>query len=222
MVKQNQDLARQLSRYGYALFEPDMNLDPHEVLASMVRSREARFLEGFPVVLANILTGSSKDFDVRKVERRLRDPADKKMFVQLMGLSMHLFNTFSVLDVAKYPELKRFAGRYAPPHSKRDARFEAGRFQFDLERLRRTFSDYLLRNLSQAQNRERSLLREEFRTEYLLSQLLTARQKQLVMKKLYGEKMTKTEREYFSRTVKKKLKALADPDLHRMAQKALQ
>lgn len=34
--------------------------------------------------------------------------------------------------------------------------------------------------------------------------------------------MTKTEREYFSRTVKKKLLALADPDLHRLAQKALQ
>jgi hypothetical protein len=37
------------------------------------------------------------------------------------------------------------------------------------------------------------------------------------MKKLKGEKMTKTEREYFSRSVKKKVLALANPDLHKLA-----
>jgi hypothetical protein len=43
-----------------------------------------------------------------------------------------------------------------------------------------------------------------------------------VFKKLKGEKLTKTEKEYFSRTVRKKLSALAHPDVHRMAQRILQ
>jgi hypothetical protein len=37
-----------------------------------------------------------------------------------------------------------------------------------------------------------------------------------------GEPMTKTEREYFSRTVRKKLRALANTDLHRLAQRLLE
>jgi hypothetical protein len=42
------------------------------------------------------------------------------------------------------------------------------------------------------------------------------------MKKVRGEKLNKTEREYFSRVVKKRLMAVTDPDVHRLAMKALQ
>ena len=68
----------------------------------------------------------------------------------------------------------------------------------------------------------RAKLREEFRREYLLSLFFAPRQRDLLQKKLRGELFTKTEREYFSRVVKRKLTALADPDLHRLAQKVLQ
>ena len=43
------------------------------------------------------------------------------------------------------------------------------------------------------------------------------KQKELFMKRLKGEKMTKTEREYYSRSVKKKVQALANSDLHKLA-----
>jgi len=39
------------------------------------------------------------------------------------------------------------------------------------------------------------------------------------MKKLRSEKMTKTEREYYSRAVRKKVLALANADLHVLAVK---
>ncbi len=42
------------------------------------------------------------------------------------------------------------------------------------------------------------------------------------MKKVRGEMLNKTEREYFSRVVKKRLMAVTDPDVHRLAMKALQ
>jgi hypothetical protein len=60
---------------------------------------------------------------------------------------------------------------------------------------------------------------EEPSLEYALSQLFSPKQKELFQKKLKGELLTKTEKEYFSRTVKKKVAALANPELHRLAQK---
>lgn len=62
-------------------------------------------------------------------------------------------------------------------------------------------------------------MRDEFDLEYAMSQVFSKKQKELFMKKLKGEKMTKTEREYFSRSVKKKVRALANSDLHKLATK---
>ena len=92
----------------------------------------------------------------------------------------------------------------------------------DLERVKKTFLRYFMRAGAVQSAENKANLREEFRREFYLSQLFAPRQRDLVEKKLRGEPLTKTEREYFSRVVKKKLLALADPDLHRLAQKALQ
>jgi hypothetical protein len=45
---------------------------------------------------------------------------------------------------------------------------------------------------------------------------------QLFRKKLDGLPLSKTEKEYFSRTVKKKVVALANVELHRLAQKLME
>jgi len=65
-------------------------------------------------------------------------------------------------------------------------------------------------------------IREEFGLEYSLSQIFSPGQKDLVLKKLRREKFSKTENEYFSRVVKKKLLALADPELHRLARRLIE
>lgn len=54
-----------------------------------------------------------------------------------------------------------------------------------------------------------------------LSLLFSPKQEELVMKKLKGDTFTKTEREYYSRVVKKKLKVLADKPLHELASKLI-
>ena len=51
----------------------------------------------------------------------------------------------------------------------------------------------------------------------LLDLLFSAKQKELVFKKLRGQHLTKTEREYYSRVVKKKLTAIADSDIQELA-----
>lgn len=50
-----------------------------------------------------------------------------------------------------------------------------------------------------------------------LALLFSEKQQELVLKKLKGQHLTKTEREYFSRVVKKKLAAIAAPEIQELA-----
>jgi hypothetical protein len=51
----------------------------------------------------------------------------------------------------------------------------------------------------------------------LLDLLFSAKQKELVLKKLSGQHLTKTEREYYSRVVKKKLAAISNSEIQELA-----
>jgi hypothetical protein len=53
--------------------------------------------------------------------------------------------------------------------------------------------------------------------ERFLDLLFSDKQKELVHKRLKGHHLTKTEREYYSRVVKKKLAAIADPETQELA-----
>ncbi|HXS99233.1 MAG TPA: hypothetical protein VN915_01000 [Elusimicrobiota bacterium] len=88
-------------------------------------------------------------------------------------------------------------------------------------RVGRTFLNYFVQANESDSSESKAQLREDFRRKYNLSLFFAPKQRDLLQKKLRGDPLTKTEREYFSRVVKKKLVALADPDLHRLAQKAL-
>lgn len=64
-------------------------------------------------------------------------------------------------------------------------------------------------------------IHDELSLEYALSQIFTPKQKEIFLKRLQGKKLTKTEREYFYRVVKKKALALANVDLQRLAQQVI-
>ena len=70
-------------------------------------------------------------------------------------------------------------------------------------------------------DRRRKQKYDELSLEYALSQVFSPKQKELFMKKLEGLPFTKTEQEYFSRTVKKKVLALANSELHSLSEKIL-
>jgi len=57
---------------------------------------------------------------------------------------------------------------------------------------------------------------------YQKSQIFSPKQKELFKKKLEGDLLSKTEQEYYSRTVKKKVVALANSELHALSQKLLE
>ncbi|MBZ0166498.1 MAG: hypothetical protein K8I00_06795, partial [Candidatus Omnitrophica bacterium] len=87
------------------------------------------------------------------------------------------------------------------------------------QRVKNSFESYL--SYKNMQQEKLSAKFKEMSMEYALSQIFPAKQKELFKKRLNREKMTKTEREYYYRVVKKKAQALANPELHRMAQKIM-
>lgn len=214
--KTRQELLSSLSLYGYPLLQPERKPDPNELLADLTASQEPRLLEGFPVVLAHCLARKEPGLNLEEAEKLLANPKHRALFRELVSLSLALFDLYE-------PALSKHGVLAQRKPLKLSQSLKLGPWVFDLERLKKTFLNYVVHSrMGQERNeQEKSSLHEDFRREYLLSHLLTPRQKELLYKKLRRDPMTKTEKEYYSRVVKKKLLILADPDLHRLAQKAL-
>jgi hypothetical protein len=103
---------------------------------------------------------------------------------------------------------------------KKEGDFKLSRYTMSAQRTKTNFNNYFVDNAARLS--DLLLAREELGLEYALSQVFSPKQKELFLRKLKGEKLTKTEKEYFSRTVKKKVLALSNPELHRLARRLLE
>jgi len=215
-----------LSQYGYSLLQPDEFSDPNVLLARLSQSENPRLLEGFPVVLANAMESHRDKVDLETAEVELPGEPARTRFRKLVWLSFNLFDIFGLgnLKSAGYEQVsgqsRLRAGVKKSVMANRP--LILNKQKLDLERIKKTFLRYFLQGREDRTAEDKAKLREEFRQEYFLSMFFAPRQRDLLRKKLRGEVLTKTEREYFSRVVKKKLMALTDPDLQRMAVKVLQ
>lgn len=211
-------LLKNLKELGFPLFESEKSLDVNETLAEVVKSRELRLWEGFPVLLANILERAL--FDHKMVQIHLKRNIEIKYLQNLIIMSLalykHLKLKFSYVERlydSVYFDKNLFKKFIRCFNEKKDLT-DTGR-QLSSIRVINTFKNYY--KWSELDFKEYDKMKDEFDLEYALSQVFSKKQKELFMKKLKGEKMTKTEREYFSRSVKKKVLALANPDLHKLA-----
>ncbi|MCG6533762.1 MAG: hypothetical protein L7F78_03535 [Syntrophales bacterium LBB04] len=92
--------------------------------------------------------------------------------------------------------------------------------ELEPERLKNVFKNYF--TLEAAETLDLGQRHEELSLEFAFSQLFSPKQKELFQKKLKGEPLSKTEREYFSRVVRKKVSALANSELHQLAMRVLE
>jgi transposase len=216
-------LMENLNRLGFPLMEVVSDFDVNETLAEVVRSRDARLWEGFPVLLANAAQNHSFDLDL--VLHKLSNKADRENFhvLMLVSLAMYQFHHLSFywanqfrqsLSENDLEQLKSM--RNALYH---DQSLEFGQVSFEPVRLKEMFKRYFEQNVEKTKQLRET--HDELSLEYSLSQVFSPKQKELFKKKLEGLPLTKTEREYYSRTVRKKVSALANPELHRLAQKLL-
>lgn len=216
-------LLNSLSRLGFPMFEPSEELDVNGTLAEVVRSHDKRLWEGFPVLLAN--AADSYQFAPDQVEKQLFTVEHKVQYHRLLLLSASVFSFYHL----SFPWLNKLKTSFsdedkalvktwknALAHNQTEKMPE----EFDPERVKGLFELYFEQKVQK--DRRRKDKYEEFSLEFALSQVFSPKQKDLFKKKLSGDPLTKTEQEYYSRTVKKKVVALANSEMHGMARKLLE
>lgn len=218
---ENKELLKQLSRLGLPLFQTEMYLDVNKVLSDTVRSKNVRLWESFPLLLVN--ASKRNEFSYEEVTRLLESNFYRLLFKDLVlaslafykylhlkfGWANKLFNQEVFLDSDK-EMLNSFLEYF-----KKNQEVVVSERRLNLERMKHVFNNYFKKD--ELDVKDLRVRRDNLSLEYAMSQLFTPRQKELFLKKFRGEKMSKTEREYFSRVVKKKALALANPELHRLA-----
>jgi hypothetical protein len=212
-----------LSTLGFPLLESEDEANTaNATLARVVRSKNTRLWEGFPVMLANSL--KQQWFDYAEARNHLKSKNDRKALDCLVMAALALYDVLG----AK-PEGAQKVHRDLKPDNLLFTKFlGALRDNRPLpapcqavapDRLKNTFLRYY--NEAQPKVSELLSLKENFDLQHALSQVFSPKQKELVLKKFRGDLLTKTEREYYSRKIRKKLTALANPGLQRLAQKLL-
>ncbi len=216
-------LMEDLNRLGFPLMEVVSDFDVNETLADVVRSQDTRLWEGFPVLVANAAQDYS--FDLNQVLHKLSNKADRKNLhvLMLVSLTMYKYHHLSFYWAKQFEQslsekdLEQLKSMRNALYHDQSLGFE--QMSLDSVRLKEMFKRYFEQNVVKTKQLRET--HDELSLEYSLSQVFSPKQKELFKKKLDGLPLTKTEREYYSRTVRKKVSALANPELHRLAQKLL-
>lgn len=223
------ELLENLASYGYGLLRPLSTREPEVLLENLLKQNDARLLEGFPVVFGNML----REKETLRWESPKWHPSDnlsrknEHRLAYLLALSYLLFKLFGMDKVYRSRTMKlltkcadgnQVLAELEGPFMKTESVKLTG-LELSTERLKNNFRNYVLHapENDDAQKRKHAL-----ELELLLSELFTPRQKELVRKRLEGRPFGKTEREYYYRVVKKRLKALANEELHQLARRLVE
>lgn len=218
------ELYAKLADLGFPLFEAEDFQDVSKTLAEVAMSKDLRLWEGFPVILASSMEKKLFNTDAAKMYLKKQPARPNLMFLVLMSLALYkaLGLSFSWADelYRSLPKAKVKEFQVLLEKLKNNKDFKLAGHTMSAQRLKSTFKTYF----NQGQSGLGNLVarEDELGLEYSLSQVFSPKQKELFLKKLKGEKLTKTEKEYFSRAVKKKVVALDNPDLHRLCRKLLE
>ncbi len=219
----DQKLLNSLSKLGFSMLEPSEEPDVNETLAAVVKSNDTRLWEAFPVLLAN--ASESYQFTTELVVKHLDTKVQENRLHRLVLLSGALFSLYH-LSFSWWNKLKKGfleADKTLVKSWKQDLAnnhtIKWDDTAFDPERMKGLFELYFEKKAEKDRRRKEKY--EELSLEYALSQVFSPKQKELFKKKLEGLPLTKTEQEYYSRTVKKKVVALANAELHSLSKKLL-
>lgn len=214
---------RSLSKLGFSVFEPGEEVNVSDTLAMVVKSHDTRIWEGFPVLIANATDMYA--FLPEKVEALLKNKEEKDLFHRLTLMSGALFSHYHIsfswwnkLNKQLCEKDRKLVNQWKRDLAKNNS-LSFDDIELDPERLKGVFELYFEEKAEKGRRRKEKY--EELSLEYALSQVFSPKQKELFMKKLDGLALTKTEQEYFSRTVKKKVLALANSELHALSKKIL-
>lgn len=215
----DKSLLERLSRLGLPLMETSEEFDVNQTLAEVVKSRDTRLWEGFPVLLVNAARDYRFEYD--RVLDNFTTEEEREDFHALLLLSLALYESYHLSFYWTKQLKEKFSNRDAAQLKQltkslaHDDMFTFAGREFQSGRLKGVFELYFEKDAEKSRQRKDTY--DELSLEYALSQVFSPKQKELFRKKLDGLPLTKTEKEYYSRAVKKKVAALANVELHRMA-----
>jgi len=218
-----EELISALGALGYRLFtkgnERVNSGKVLDVLDELSGSEDSRLIEAYPVVLANCAHRGIK-LDIRGLLSRHGQRSRSRSNIEKLILASCDLLAEEGLDQPEGIEdiLKTLRPKYGDLLKGEVVDLGTHR-SVSTERLRRTLRRYAIdleRHESAREKHRRRQLRS-FQMELHLSTLFPPKQKELILKKLKGDPLSKTEKEYYSRVVKKKLQGLANKELRKIA-----
>jgi hypothetical protein len=218
-----EDLILNLGRLGYSLLRTETRrVKEHEVLElldELADSEDPRLVEGFPVVLANCAQRDLKLNFRTLLSRHKSDSRKQQALEKLLLLSSTLLTQQGLNKPKNLESLsKSLKAKYGDLLAG-EAVDLGNKVSLSTERLRNTLKRYLvdLSTSKSTRDRAKNRQRRSFQLNYYLSTLFAPKQKELLLKKYHGEPLKKTEQEYFSRKVKKKLEAMTNKEVMKVA-----
>jgi hypothetical protein len=218
-----EELITTLGELGYRLFTPEKRRLSSEkvleVLNELSGSEDSRLVEAFPIVLANCAHRGIK-LNVQRLLSKYGPRSQKRTNLEKLVLASSDLLADEGLD--KPEGLDRAVGPLKSKYGdllKEEALYLGKGKSLSTTRLRNTLRRYAtdLGRSESARERAKKRQLQSFQLDFHLSTLFSPKQKELVLKKLRGDPLSKTEQEYYSRVVKKKLAGLADSELRKIA-----
>lgn len=223
MSLEKSDLIDSLGSLGYPVLstpkkQPDRT-DVIKVLDALAELDDLRLIEGFPVVIANWAANRKSDLDVQRLLSMSSEDRRKKEFLEkLLLISSELLSKDNLKQPAALEILaKSLKNKYGTLLSGETVNM-GNNVHLSVERLVNTLRRYTVDLAAQKTERQKNAESQQrsFQLNLHLSTLFSPKQKELVYKKYKGEPLTKTEQEYYSRVVKKKIMAIADSEIRKI------
>lgn len=217
---EHENLTKKAAEPGFRLIELAARGDVNKTLAEVVQSRDQRFWEAFPAILAN--AAEEEEFDYPAAAANLRENEQNHLKL-LIFASLALYENLGV----KFKWTKGLFGDFPArlvDHYREKLNSGQQLVIGEVSVLPGNLKENFLKRPKPPVKPVKSTVEavERLDLEIAVSRIFTPRQKELFLKKLRRKKMTKTEKEYFSRVIKKKVQALANEDLHQLARKVLE
>lgn len=220
----NKELFEKVGKLGLPMFERVEEYDVNRIIYEVVKSHNLRLWEGLPILLLN--ANEEQLFDYKETSKFFKnDRGHKVVFTKLILLCLALYKycgltflwTKGIENQIGVRDKKSFS-KYLS-YFKNNKEILISNYRLDTLRIKNTFNRYFKKDIK---SKKAGSIAKDLFLEFSLSQLFSPKQKQLFLKKLQGEKLLKTEREYYSRIVKKKVMALSNPELHLLAKEILE
>ena len=198
------------------------------ILDALASSNDPALVVRFPVVLCICARNGVSLNSHALFSKYWESSPKKKNLEKLLLISGELFD---LEGIEAPPNLKKMVrslkAKYGSLQSERLLSLSSG-MTIPIKDILNTLKDYTARIKNAARESAGGASDGELKAEMLqrspdlnacLDRLFSPRQKDLVFKKLNGQAFTKTEREYYSRVVRKKLKAIVNSQVGYIAAK---